>query len=512
MTEAKRPNILFITSDQQRADCFGFQGRNVKTPHLDQLARQGTHFDACITPNVVCQPTRASILTGLLPRTHGAHDNGIDLDPALGEKGFAGALAQSGYDTGFIGKAHFASYFSVEPTGSPESVKSSANFGKDWFGPYMGFEHVELMLIGHNYFLPPKPPQGQHFERWFYEDGKGDEKNALYNTHLPPETDAAQTWHSALPTAWHNSSWVGDRTVDYLKKAKDQDKPFCLWTSFPDPHHPMDAPEPWSRMHHPDEVDLPEYRQRDLDRRPWWHRAVVESAPSGDKQSAKWRSEYSRMEPQSDRQLRDLIANYYGMISLVDHNVGRILMALDEAGLADNTIVVFSSDHGDWLGDHGLILKGPMHYEGLLKVGLIMRGPGIPAGKKVMEPVSTLDLSPTFNDYAKAAALQTQHGTSLRSLIEKEGGIRDYAFNEWDLLPARVGVPLDLTTIRTKTHKLTFESGSEAGELYDLVNDPHEMDNRYNDAGVAVVQKELMDMVRSRPDDKRPMGVPVGAA
>jgi arylsulfatase A-like enzyme len=265
-------------------------------------------------------------------------------------------------------------------------------------------------------------------------------------------------------------------------------------------------------MHHPDEVDLPEYRQRDLDRRPWWHRAVVESAPSGDKQSAKWRSEYSRMAPQSDRQLRDLIANYYGMISLVDHNVGRILMALDEAGLADNTIVVFSSDHGDWLGDHGLILKGPMHYEGLLKVGLIMRGPGIPAGKKVMEPVSTLDLSPTFNDYAKAAALQTQHGASLRPLIEENGGIRDYAFNEWDLLPARVGVPLDLTTIRTKTHKLTFESGSEAGELYDLVNDPHEMDNRFNDAGIAAVQKELMDMIRARPDDKRPMGVPVGAA
>ena len=112
-------NVLFITSDQQRGDCYGFEGRNKKTPHLDRLARDGTRFSACITPNLVCQPSRASILTGLLPYTHGVSDNGIDLEPKLGEAGFAGAFARAGYRTGYIGKAHFATSHTFAPTGTP---------------------------------------------------------------------------------------------------------------------------------------------------------------------------------------------------------------------------------------------------------------------------------------------------------------------------------------------------------------------------------------------------------
>lgn len=160
-----RPNILFITADQQRADCFGFRGRKVKTPHLDQLAALGTHFTSCITPNVVCQPSRGSILTGLLPRTHGAHDNGIDLPTDLGEKGFAGSLAAADYHTAFFGKAHFSTFNTFESTGRPECIQSSAEYNDDWYGPYMGFQHVEMMLIGHNWFLPNKPPLGLHYER-----------------------------------------------------------------------------------------------------------------------------------------------------------------------------------------------------------------------------------------------------------------------------------------------------------------------------------------------------------
>ena len=107
---SKKLNILLITSDQQRGDCFGFEGRNVKTPHLDEMARTGTRFATCITPNVVCQPSRASILTGLLPRTHGVSDNGIDLDESVGAAGFAGQFAKAGYKTGFLGKAHFSTF------------------------------------------------------------------------------------------------------------------------------------------------------------------------------------------------------------------------------------------------------------------------------------------------------------------------------------------------------------------------------------------------------------------
>jgi arylsulfatase A-like enzyme len=497
----RAPNILLITSDQQRGDCFGFEGRRVRTPHLDELARDGTRFSACITPNVVCQPSRASILTGLLPRTHGVCDNGIDLDPAVGERGFAAALAEAGFATGFIGKAHFATMHTFAPTGTPECRYSMDRYGADWFGPYMGFQHVELVTEGHNYWLPMKPPFGQHYSRWYYADGRGEERNAQYLTRLGPQTDAAQTWHSALPTAWHNSTWVGDRTIEFLRA--NRDRPFCLWASFPDPHHPFDAPDPWSRMHQPEEVDLPPHRTLDFDRRPWWHEASMKSKPVIQEDLRKVREEYSRIDGQSDAQLRQIIANYFGMISLIDHNVGRILIQLQQLGLAGNTIVLFTTDHGDWLGDHGLILKGPMMYEGLLRVGCILRGPGVPAGKVVADPVSTLDVPATLLDYAGVSPLLDWHSRSLRPLVESETATRDFAYHEWDLSASRCGVELKLRTVRTRRFKLTIEESSGAGELYDLVDDPWEMANRFDDPGLAGARRELTGMIASRPPDAR---------
>ena len=498
----QRPNIIFITSDQQRADCYGFEGRHVKTPHLDEMAKAGTRFKACITPNLVCQPSRSSILTGLLPRTHGVSDNGIDLPDEVGEKGFAGALTRAGYKTALIGKAHFKTSHTFAPTGSPECRESSAGYGPDWYGPYMGFGHVELMLEGHNHFPPMLPPKGQHYERWYHADGQGEQRTALYKESKGSGalSGAHETWNSGLPVAWHNSTWIGDRTVDHIKRAGDD--PFCIWASFPDPHHPFDAPEPWCWMHHPDDVDLPRHGTLDLDRRPWWHKASLEGSPQMANESLrKFREKSSRTPLQSEKQMRHLIANYYGMISLVDHQVGRIRIALRESGLDKNTILVYSTDHGDWLGDHGLLLKGPMPYEGLLRVGLLFEGPGVPAGKLVEDPVSTLDLAQTFCDYAQTAMDVDVHSRSLRPMIETDVESRDFALSEWDLRPSRSGVELQLRTVRTRRYKLTLDRLSGAGEMYDLQEDPDEMDNRFSDPAMAAVQKELTDMIASRPDD-----------
>ena len=496
---ADRPNILIITSDQQRGDCFGFEGRRIRTPHLDAMAQRGTRFGTCITPNLVCQPSRASMLTGLLPKTHGVCDNGIDLLPEIGETGFASALGKAGYRTGYIGKAHFATSHTFEPTGTPECRQSGHMFADDWNGPYMGFEHVELMVEGHNQWLPMKPPLGQHYERWYHAEGRGEELDRLYQHHLAPETGAAQTWHSALPPTYHNSTWIGDRTIDYLREHKDE--PFCCWASFPDPHHPFDAPDPWSRMHDPAKVDLPEHRTLDLDRRPWWHKASLEGVPDIAPHLREIRQNYSRIETPTDDQLRQIIVNYYGMISLIDHNVGRIMVALEDMGLAESTIVIFTADHGDWMGDHGLILKGPMAYDGLLRVGFIVQGPGVPSGKVVDDPISTIDIKATVEDYAGAAAIRENHSHSLRGLIEGDGETRDFALSEWDLDASRCGVGLDLITVRSRTHKLTLEKNSGAGELYDMINDPLEMDNLFDDPGRAKVRKELEDMAAARPDD-----------
>jgi arylsulfatase A-like enzyme len=510
----KRPNLIVITSDQQRGDCYGFEGRRIKTPHLDLMARFGTRFPNCITPSVVCQPARASILTGLLPQTHGVWDNGVDLDDEVGAQSFAGQLARVGYRTAFIGKAHFSTMHTFTPTGRPECARSTDRYA-GWNGPYMGFDYVELVVMGHNRNPPMKPPFGQHYDRWFHSDGLGDLKWEMYNTRTGPDAGATQTIQSGLPPAWHNSTWTADRAINDMRRSAERhaDQPFAMWISFPDPHHPFDAPEPWCRMHDPAQVDLPKHRTRDLERRPWWHRASLEGTPKlNDPAMLAHRLKNSRVPDQTEEQLRHLIANYYSMISLIDHNVGRILIALHDLGLRDNTIVVYTSDHGDWLGDHGLILKGPMAYEGLLRVGMIVSGPGVPAGKVMRDPVSTVDITPTFLDYGGVAPARPLHGASLRPLIEGTGGQRRFALSEWKLHPSRTGIELDLRIVRAAEAKLTLDLASGEGEMYDLASDPDEMDNVFHRPEYAALRAELTTMIHERPNDYVTLKEPVGMA
>ncbi len=491
-----RPNFVIITSDQHRGDAFGFEKPGITTPHLDHMARNGTRFSTCITPSPVCQPARASILTGLYPKTHGVRDNGIDLEVETGEAGIAGTLALCGYQTGFVGKAHFSTQETFEPTGRPENRLSYDQFADDWCGPYMGFQHAELLM---------------HYDRWLEVDGRGEEKRRLASARLRPDTDAARTWFPALPVAFHASSWVGDRAVCYIREHSTE--PFFLWASFPDPHVPFNAPEPWSRLYDPSAVELPPHRELDLDRRPWWHRASVEGQPAiSDPRMRAVRETLSRLPHQSDEQLRHIIAQYWSMISLIDHNVGRILLALSEAGLMENTIVVFTSDHGELLGDHGLLLKGPTHYEGLLRVGCVLFGAGVPHGV-VSHPVSTVDLAPTIYDYAGVPDQPRTHGSSLRGVVDGQAAQRDHAFCEWELSESRCGVALDLATVRTARYKLTVERQSGEGELYDLEKDPNELSNRFKDPGYAHVSDRMLRLIESRPDDEKDEKLPqVGMA
>ena len=510
----KRPNIILITSDQQRADCNGFENPHIKTPHLDWLARDGTRFNACMTPNLVCQPSRASILTGLLPLTHGVWDNGVDLDPKVGAQGFAGTLAKAGYRSAFIGKAHFATKATFAPTGTPECNKSQAKYGPDWCGPYMGFEYCELTVLGHTHRTRPldRPPMG-HYERWFVSRGKNEEGYKLWAQSSRPDTGAAQTWNSALPVAWHSSTWTADRTIDLLTH-HDKNKPLAMWVSFPDPHHPFDCPEPWSQLYDPKSITLPKHRTMDLERRPWWHKAQLEGVPQlADPEMRKFRAEGSRVPVQTDAQLADMTSNYYGMISLIDHNVGRILSALDDLGYAEDTLIVYSTDHGDMLGNHGLYLKGPTPYEDLMRVTMVARGPGVKAGQVVTEPVSTLDLAATFYDAAGVKSPNELQGRSLKDLLAGKSAPRDAAYSEWHVHPSRCGVGLQLRTVRTKDWKCTFELGSGAGEMYKLKDDPKEMDNLFDDPGYAKVKKEMHDLMLARPgkvQDK--LAEPIGMA
>jgi arylsulfatase A-like enzyme len=509
MTQSRAPNILLITTDQQRGDCWGVAGRRVRTPYIDDLVRQGSYFPNAICPSPVCQPSRASILTGLLPRTHGVWDNGLDLDPTIAERGFAALLRARGYATGFVGKAHFTARLPYRPTGAPEDRTSPHD--PEWRGPYMGFDHVELTLSGDMARAPYRPPFGQHYERWLYAGRDPDAVDALFNQRTVPEPVPIQTWHSAVPLAWHPSTWCAERSIDFIRRIAARREPFCLWMSFPDPHHPFDCPVPWSRAYHPDDVDLPVERTLDLDRRPWWHRASLEAEPEAATDWARTlRTGFTRVPVQTDLQLAHIIANYYGMISFIDDNIGRVIEELNRLGIRDNTVIVFTSDHGDWLGDHGLVLKGPMLYEGLLRVGCVLSGPGIPRASVIDDPISTIDLAATFVDLAGGAVPAGWHGRSLLPVIHADES-RDHAYAEWDVHPSRVGVALALRTVRTRTLKLTVEANSGEGELYDLARDPHEMVNTFRDPAYAARRDALMAVIAARPDDVRdPLPEPIG--
>lgn len=506
-----RPNILFITSDQQRADCVGYENPQVRTPHIDALAQAGTRFKNCITPNVVCQPARASILTGQLPLTHGVWDNGVDLDPAIGASGMAGQLAQAGYFTSFVGKAHFSTKNTFKPTGTPECRSSAPTFADDWYGPYMGFEHVELASLGkfHRNRLPKDAPVIHRFEHWFLSHPEALER---WQRSLREVTGAAQTWDSALPAAWHSSAWVADRTLALLERSQSGERPFFTWASFPDPHHPFDCPSPWREMYDAKDMVLPKHRTLDLDQRPWWHRAALEGQPQiADPELAKFRQEGFKVPPQSDAQLADMMANYFGMISHVDHQIGRILEGLQRTGLAENTLVVFASDHGDMLGDHGLYLKGPMIYEGVLRVPLVMAGPGVPVGKVVETPVSTIDLASTFMESAGLPS-QSPQSRSLHPVMNTDES-RECAWSEWHVHPSRLGVALQLRTVRTQRYSCTVELGSCEGELYDLQEDPQQLVNRFNDPACASVREQMQTLLRQRPGPVREvLAEPIGMA
>lgn len=500
------PNVLLITTDQQRGDCIGRDRRQVRTPHLDRLCDEGTRFSTCITPNPMCQPARASILTGLLPYSHGVRDNGRNLDEALGWTGIGGTFAAAGYRSRFIGKAHFSSNETFAPTGMPECYRSTTAFPQNWAGPYFGFENVSLTLRPHHHCGWAEPPCTLHYEDFLNVDGQGAARWETAKADVGPATGNPQAWRTPLHESWQSTTWVGDQTVAMIREMGET--PTLAWLSFPDPHPPFLASAPWSEMYDPAEVDIPEHRTLDLDRRPWWHKAFLDHRNKGDvkrdyaAQGKNW-ADTGDLGPEA---LRQITAIYYGMVSAVDHQLGRILDALDETGQRENSIIVFASDHGEWLGDHGLLLKGPMLYDGLLRVPLVMAGPGIPHDKVVADPVSTLDLRSTLADLAGVPAT-TDDGASLRPVMAGEQS-REFALNEWEVDATRSGIDLDLRSVRTRRHRLTTDLITAAGELYDLQEDPYEMNNLWDDPGAAALRSELMEMINSRPTSELPPARP----
>ncbi|MDV7141803.1 sulfatase-like hydrolase/transferase [Tropicimonas sp. TH_r6] len=505
----RKPNFILITTDQQRGDCIGPEGRGVLTPNIDRIANNGVRFSKCITPHPMCQAARASILTGKLPYSHGVRDNGRDLDEALGESGLGGTFSRAGYATHFIGKAHLSSQQTFEPTGRPECYKSAKDFGPDWRGDYFGFEDVQMMLRPHHHTQWYAPPEALNYEYWLDQDGHGKDRWDRAKDRLEPDTSHFQAWRSGLDNEWHSSPWIGDRAVEMIENKGDE--PLMAWVSFPDPHPPFLAPRPWCDMYKDVDITIASHFELDLERRPWWHRAFVEDRAKPIKQGAEHNAggvDWGQRGELNETSLRDITEIYFGMISAVDHQVGRILDALSAKGELENTYIIFASDHGEWLGDHGLLLKGPMLYDGLLRVPCLVQGPGVPKGAVLDDPVGTIDILATATDLCSIDTAPN-HGRTLRHLWDGSE-TRDFALSEYEVDAIRSAVDMDLTTVRSRRFRMSVDLKTDTGELYDMQEDPGEMDNLFDDPSRAAIRRELYDMIRSRPDDMIPVSPRIG--
>lgn len=498
----KRKNYLVITSDQQRWNFLGKLNHLVKTPNLDKLAEDGMIFTESYTPSPTCTPARCSLLTGQYPSKHGAYTIGTALDPDY--RGMAHEFSEAGYNTALIGKAHF------RPCLTPGSLESAPkvfdfDFFKKWHGPYHGFEHVEL-VIGHT---SQSHASGMHYGLWLEENGI--DRKKYFELDGKKKYAEGDAWD--LSEEYHPSRWTALRSNAFIDKSKAEDKPFLMWTSFQDPHNPYIAPEPWASLVNPDDIDLPEILPDEANNKPDWYK------PYEDKKGATfpWYEDpfvngYKSNLPHSTykfidnpQQIKKAIAVNMGMVALMDKYIGEIIDHLKEIGEYDNTLIVFTSDHGDYLGKHGLWFKGMHAYDDCQKIPFIVRHPeGKLKGAQSRALMNLVDIAPSFlND----AGIAEPRGMDGIDQIEVWKGGKEK--RGWTMIEYRGGeTPFMQKTFITDDYKLAVYKQRDYGELYLRKEDPDQKNNLWDHPDYQIVKCDLLFKMASAEMEKERVILP----
>ncbi len=468
----KRPNILIVCTDQQRTDtlsCYG--AKHINTPGFDRIAQEGTRFDRAYAASAVCTPSRVSLLSGQYPSRHRVWNIGVNTGDDV--RMMQHDLRDAGYRTGLIGKAHLEAYQASKDE-SRESVEGWAAGYDDWGGPYYGFDEVQLALGHVNYGM------SGHYGAWLRRRFSAEEiegfKTLLPRGNHPPFGGEGYDW--SLPVEAHNSVWTGDRAVEFIECHTRED-PFFLFVSFQDPHHPHALPRGFDNPVSPQDVPDQIRAEGELDQRPPHFRIahegrLAESRFVGDTYPMIGQGHGADFRTVPDAAARDGKAQYFGMVSLIDRQLERIWTALDDTGLTDNTLVIVTSDHGELLGDHGLWMKGPFHYEPVIRVPMLMRGPkGIESqsGRICAHPVSLVDILPTCRETAGLPAAVEIDGQSLFE-PSRDRHILVETVQDWHALRC--------VSLVTAQYKLTFYPDEKFGELTDLHEDPNEFTNLFD--------------------------------
>lgn len=504
------PNILFIITDQHRADHLGCYGNSiVKTPNIDSLAGRGVRFDRFYVANPICMPNRATLMTGRMPSLHGVRHNGVPL--SVEQVTFVELLREAGYRTALIGKSHLQNM-----TGMPPALKFPDAQGKtpppahlreadrhiregrayenenepNWddpahevLTPFYGFDTARI-CTGH------ADQVGADYLRWLR--AKGGDPDTL----VGPENaigdnryNAPQAWRTSVPPELYPTSYVEELTTEYLERhARDADgggAPFFAQVSFPDPHHPFTPPGHYWDMYDPDDIPLPvSFGKGDLPLIAQMRKALDDGVAQRGAQAPF---------AVTEEETRQIIALTYGMITMIDDAIGRILAKLAELGLADNTVVVFTADHGDYMGDHGLMLKMLMHYQGLIRVPFIVADPAASdAGARRADLAGTVDIARTL---LSRAGLQPFNGMQGRDLFGADHAAPDAVLVEEDSSRFYFDAPEQwrLRSLVTDRWRLTYRHGLDWGELFDLETDPEEIDNLWGDPAHAETKAALTE-------------------
>ncbi len=488
MTQEKRPNILWFCTDQQRYDTIHAMGNpHINTPNLDRLVEEGVAFTHAFCQSPICTPSRASFLTGRYPANVRGCMNGNE-EWGEGAPLVTALLAESGYDCGLSGKFHLAGA--------------------------SGREEPRPKNDGYRVFHWSHDPEDRFPSGHAYADWLAAQGYSLRDLREDP---------ASIPPELHQTTWCTDRAIEFLSE-KRRKGPWLMSVNVFDPHAPFDPPQEYRDRYDSLKMPAPLFRETDPN---------TQEAVPGDFQNV------SR--PPEEFNAREVTAAYYAMIELIDENVGRLLEALDETGQRENTVIIFTSDHGEMLGDHGLLLKGCRFYEGLVRVPLIISWPGhfppheereseespeavgseseqddtaeaskdnaldddspAPAGFVSNALVELVDIAPTLLELAGLPVPLRMQGRSLLPILRGERPPdlhRDFVRCEFyqalnPEVPGREQYEGSYATMyRDARHKIVVYHGHEHGELYDLENDPGEFDNLWNDPDHAELRFDLM--------------------
>ncbi|OAB47930.1 sulfatase family protein [Paenibacillus antarcticus] len=471
MKSKNKTHIWLITTDQMRADAIGTENNTIRTPVLDKLAAEGTVMANAYCASPVCTPSRASIFTGRYPHVHGAWNIGVSLDE--NEITLGDYLKQEDYRTVGVGKMHFRPQCKTDFSSEPEDV-AIRDRGREKDNTYYGLDehHISEDNVMGEYLdwlrlRDPRVAERFELDRYRSKDAEHD------------------VWESDMPAELHQTYWMAEKSIDAIM-AHDTQQPLFLWTSFVDPHHPFDPPKAYAKLYEDADIVIPRSEPDELKLRPkhLLHQSSNGYWPGG-----------GEPHPYSEEHLGRLIRNYYGMITFIDEQIGRIKDAWQQKGIYDDVLVVFTSDHGELLGDHGLMYKGPWFYEGLTRIPMIIRGPGIAQGTRTNALMEHVDIVPTLLD---AIGLERPYGvqglSQLDVLNRQKIYVRDSAITSYDAHDRGI----QAKCLRTDRYKLVVFAGEAYGELYDLLEDPDERCNLFFDHVSRELKLNLMEMLTHR--------------